>query len=62
MAHRRTRTRHPSQAAAMISEGNASVPVMESVNSVAVNMHDRRRAWRLLSSNHDYLENWQADS
>ena len=44
MVHRRTRTRHPSQAAVMTPEGNASVPVMESVTTEAVNMHDRRRA------------------
>ena len=61
MVHRRTRTRHPSQAAIMTPEGNASVPVMESVTTEAVNMHDRRRAWRLLSSNPDYVENWQSN-
>ena len=61
MVHRRTRTRNPSQAAAMTPEGNASVPVMESGTCKGVNMHDRRRAWRLLSSNPDYVEDWQAN-
>ena len=45
----------------MTPEGNASVPVMESGTCKGVNMHDRRRAWRLLSSNPDYVEDWQAN-
>ena len=33
---------------------------MESVTSEWVNMHDRRRAWRPLSSKPDYVDDWPA--
>ena len=44
----------------MIPAANGSVRVMESGTCEGANVHDRRRAWRLLWTNPDYVEDWQA--